>query len=50
MFAGQWMELEIIIFSDIKQAQKSQISRFLSYAESRSKMIKKKKPNNDNWT
>jgi hypothetical protein len=31
MFAGKWMELENIMLSKVKQAQISNIARFLTY-------------------
>jgi hypothetical protein len=39
-FAGKWMELEIIMLSEINQTQKTSITHFLSYVES--KKYKKK--------
>jgi hypothetical protein len=34
-FAGKWMELEIIMLSEIKQAKKDKRIRFLSFVESK---------------
>jgi hypothetical protein len=33
LFAGKWMELENIIFSEVRQAQKAKSCMFLSYVE-----------------
>jgi hypothetical protein len=42
MFAGKWMELEIIMLSEISQTNKDKYHMFFSYAESRALQKKKK--------
>jgi hypothetical protein len=38
-FAGKWMELEVIMLSEIGQVQKDKYCIFCSHAESRPKII-----------
>jgi hypothetical protein len=38
-FAGKWMELEIIMLSEISQVQKDKHCMFCTYAESRPKKL-----------
>jgi hypothetical protein len=37
-FAGIWVELELVILSDVSQAQKTNVLCFLSHVESRLKI------------
>jgi hypothetical protein len=37
LLAGKWMELEIIILSEVSQVQKDKSTRFPSYVEGRPK-------------
>jgi hypothetical protein len=37
LFAGKWMELEIIVLSKVSRAQKKKDSTFLFYVEARPK-------------